>query len=80
MPIIIRALGTIGKSFENWVKKIEIECSTELLPWLSRRTNLGVYDSLLQELRLEDEAEYRKCFRMTLENFDKLLELPSTLL
>ena len=31
MPIIIGALGTIGKNFENWVKKIEMECSTELL-------------------------------------------------
>ena len=31
VPIIIGALGTIGKNFENWLKKIEIECSTELL-------------------------------------------------
>ena len=29
--IIIGALGTIGKNFENWLKKIEIECNTELL-------------------------------------------------
>ena len=31
-------------------------------PQLSRRTNLCVYNSLLQELRSEDEAEYRKFF------------------
>ena len=48
--------------------------------WLSRRTNLCVYDSLLQELRSEDEAEYRKFLRMAPENLDELLEIPSTLL
>ena len=42
---------------------------------MSRRTNLGVYDTLLQELRSEDEGEYRKFLRMTPENFDELLEL-----
>ena len=31
VPIIIGALGTIGKNFENWLKKIEIECNMELL-------------------------------------------------
>ena len=31
VPIIIGALGTSGKNFENWLKKIEIECNTELL-------------------------------------------------
>ena len=28
VPIIIGALGTIGKNFETWLKKTEIECST----------------------------------------------------
>ena len=31
VPIIIGALGTIRKNIEKWLKKIEIECSTELL-------------------------------------------------
>ena len=31
VPLIIGALGTIGKNFEGWLKKIEIECSIELL-------------------------------------------------
>ena len=31
VPLIIGALGTIGKNFERWLKKIEIECSIELL-------------------------------------------------
>ena len=30
-PIIIGALGTIGKSLDRWLKKIEIEYSIELL-------------------------------------------------
>ena len=54
--------------------------SVSVKPWLSRRINLCVYDSLLQELRSEDEAEYRKFLRMAPENFDELLEIPSTLL
>ena len=35
------------------------------------------YKSLFKS---EDEAEYRKLFRMALENVDELLGLPSTLL
>ena len=33
-------------------------------PWLSRRSELGVYNTLLQELRLEEEFEYKKFLRM----------------
>ena len=42
---------------------------------LNRRNELGVYNNLLWELRMEDEREYKKFLRMTLETFDDLLNL-----
>ena len=42
---------------------------------LNRRNELGVYNNLLWELRMEDEREYKKFLRMTLEIFDDLLNL-----
>ena len=42
---------------------------------LNRRNELGIYNNLLWELRMEDESEYKKFLRMTLEIFDDLLNL-----
>ena len=44
-------------------------------PWLNRRNELGVYNTLLRELRMEDEGEYKKFLRMTPEIFDDLINL-----
>ena len=44
-------------------------------PWLERSTNLGLYETLVQELRFEDESEYKKLPRMTPQDFDEILEL-----
>ena len=44
-------------------------------PWLNRRNELGVYNTLLRELRMEDEGEYKRFLRMIPENFDDLLNL-----
>ena len=52
------------KSRSHWVK-----------PWLSKRSSFGVYDTLLQELRSEDEGEYKKFLRMSPDVFDELLNL-----
>ena len=43
--------------------------------WLKRREELGVYDTLVQELRSEEEMEYQKFLRMSPDAFDKLLSL-----
>ena len=43
--------------------------------WLQRRSYLGCFDTLLKELRSEDEAEYKRFLRMTPQIFDELLEL-----
>ena len=44
-------------------------------PWLRRRINLGVYETLVQELRLVDELKYKKILGITLQNFDEFLGL-----
>ena len=75
---VLLAAALVVKNSEISKKRTTRSVSVKL--WLSRRTNLRVYDSLLQELRSEDEAEYRKFLRMAPENFDELLEIPSTLL
>ena len=42
---------------------------------LGRRINLSLYETLVQELRFEDESEYKKLLRMTPLNFDEILGL-----
>ena len=44
-------------------------------PWLERRKNLGFYEILLAELRLEDEYNYKSYLRMTSENFEEIFQL-----
>ena len=42
---------------------------------LERRTNQGLYGTLAQELRFEDELEYIKLLLMTSQDFHKILGL-----
>ena len=42
---------------------------------LKRRKNLRVYETLLAELRLEDEYNYKNYLRMSFENFDEIIQL-----
>ena len=44
-------------------------------PCLKRRKNLKLYETLLAELRLEDEYNYNILLRMTSENFEKISQL-----
>ena len=44
-------------------------------PWLKRRRSLGVYETLLAELWLEDECNYKNYLRMTSENFEEIFQL-----
>ena len=44
-------------------------------PWLWSRINLGLYETLVQELRFKDESEYKKLLRMTPQDFDEILGL-----
>ena len=44
---------------------------------LSLRTiiNLGLYETLVDELRFEDESKYKKLLRMIHQDFDEILGL-----
>ena len=44
-----------------------------VLPWISCRPQLGVYDRLMVELRTEDPASFKNLLRMPPEVFDELL-------
>ena len=44
-------------------------------PWLLKRNELGFYNNLLAEFRLEDEDWYKNYLRMSANDFDELLSL-----
>ena len=44
-------------------------------PWLKRRQSLGVYETLLAELQLEDKRNYKNYLRVTSENFEEIFQL-----
>ena len=44
-------------------------------PWLKRRKNLEFYETLLAELRLQDEYNYNILLRMTSENLEEIFQL-----
>ena len=46
-------------------------------PWLQKQTQFGIYDTLLQELRLQEEEDYKKFLRMSTDTFNELLQLIS---
>ena len=44
-------------------------------PYISRNPSLGVYNTLVQELRAEDTAAFKNFLRMDQNCFDELLEM-----
>ena len=40
-------------------------------PWPQKRTQFGIYDTLLQKLRLQEEEDYKKFLRMSTDTFDE---------
>ena len=55
--------------------KIRKKRSAWVKPWLKRREERGIYNTLVRELRLEEELEYKKFLRMDPPTFDELLKL-----
>ena len=41
-------------------------------PWLQRRGTHGIFATLVEELRLEDQSDYTNYFRMTSSEFDEI--------
>ena len=50
----------IGVLLKRGKTKHRKKRSVWVKPWLQRRNKLGVYHTLLQELRIEAEDEYKK--------------------
>ena len=42
--------------------------------WFKRRQSLGVYETLLAELQLEDECNYKNYLGITSENFEEIFQ------
>ena len=51
------------------------ERSVWVRPWLQMHAHLGAFDTLLNELRLEDEEGYRRYLQMYPEIVDEVLHL-----
>ena len=56
-------------------RKSEYPRNVWVKPWLQKRRELGVCDTLLLELRFREEQEYKKFLRMISDNFDEILSL-----
>ena len=69
------AAVVIGVLLKRRKSKERKKRSVWVKPWLQRRNKLGVYHTLLQELRMEAEEEYKQLLRMSPELFDELLIL-----
>ena len=57
------------------LKREEKKRSAWVKPWLLKRDQLGFYDNLLQEFRLEDAELYKNYLRMSVDNFNEILTL-----
>ena len=44
-------------------------------PWLKRRKNLEFYETLIADLRLEEEYNYNILLRLTSENSEEIFQL-----
>ena len=63
---VIVALPVVKKNKKKRKRSVWVK------PWLRRRINLGLYETLVQELRFEDKLEYKKLLGMTPQNFDEI--------
>ena len=63
--VIIALISEKNKSREKRKKR-----KVGLEPWLKRRKNLGFYETLLPELWLEHEYNYKNYLQMTSVNFE----------
>lgn len=62
--IVIHLLQQKKKKRKMWVRN-----------WILRRCDLGIYETLLSELKSEDPCQLDNFFRMTATDFEHLLEI-----
>ena len=53
VPAIVACLLLVKKKRKREKRSVWVK------PWLGRRINLGLYETLVQELRFEDKSEYK---------------------
>ena len=41
--------------------------------WIRRRSQLGLYETLIKELIIEDRLSFKEMFRMSVEDFEAVL-------
>ena len=67
--VIIALVSEKNKSKKKKKKRVCVK------PWFKRRKDLEHYETLLPELRLEDEYNYKILLQMTFENFEEIFQL-----
>ena len=67
--VIIALVSEKNKSKKKKKKRVCVK------PWFKRRKDLKYYETLLPELRLEDEYNYKILLQMTFENFEEIFQL-----
>ena len=71
--LLIASIGIVVSAVVR--KKKKRPRSTWMKTWLARRNEKGVYNNLINEMRLEDAESFRRYLRMNTESFEHLLEL-----
>ena len=59
---------------ENKSRKKRQKRNIGIKPWLKRRKNLEFYETLLADLRLQDEYDYKNYLRMISKNLNALAD------
>ena len=67
--VVIALVSEKNKSKKKKKKRVCVK------PWFKRRKDLEYYETLLPELRLEDEYNYKILLQMTFENFEEIFQL-----
>ena len=57
-PLVISSIIKKKKRPEKKKENKRKQRNVWVKPWLNRRNELGIYNTLLTELRMEDEGEY----------------------
>ena len=65
----------LAKSREKQVKEKRKKGRVSVRPWLKRRKNSEFYETLLADLSLEEESNYKTLLRMTSENSEEIFQL-----
>lgn len=71
-PIVKALIREAAEAIDDEVNRERREWVKD---WLKRRDSLGGTSLLLKELAVEDQLEYKRCLRMTPENFEQLLSM-----